>query len=228
MDKRYDTLSLLKIEVEKIDFEQTKVFGDQATGLFYPIPRDTKVVSKLFECLVDPVVEAFCQRHGLNLKVGTQTKYPDYSLSGDFLGTPPRKWVALDIKSTYFVTEEVVRGLTLGSYQGGLRDPASTRHTVLPYDAYIEHFCLCILYHRPPIDDQRIVSDVEVILQQKYKIATDKLGSHNTKNIGSVKNVTDLRNGTGPFSELGSSVFEAYWRAYPECKSLSDFQILTE
>jgi len=55
---------------------------------------------------------------------------------------------------------------------------------------------------------------LEIILQEKYKIANFLPGSGNTANIGSITNLEKLRNGTGPFSEYGSEVFEHYWRNY--------------
>ena len=36
----------------------------------------------------------------------------------------------------------------------------------------------------------------------------------NTKNIGSVKTITALINGSGPFSSLGEEVYDDYWRFY--------------
>ena len=46
-----------------------------------------------------------------------------------------------------------------------------------------------------------VIKDIEFILQEKYKIASDRLGSGNTKNIGSAVKIEQIRNGTGIFSE---------------------------
>ena len=56
--------------------------------------------------------------------------------------------------------------------------------------------------------------DFEFIFQEKYKIAKDRPGSGNTKNIGSVTNIEDLKNGTGTFSKLGVKIFDDYWINY--------------
>ncbi len=58
--------------------------------------------------------------------------------------------------------------------------------------------------------------DVEVFVQEKFKISGDKPGSGNTENIGSFKtnNMNYLINGEGPFSELGIRVYEDYWAGY--------------
>ncbi|MCM8774384.1 MAG: EcoRV family type II restriction endonuclease [Candidatus Omnitrophica bacterium] len=61
------------------------------------------------------------------------------------------------------------------------------------------------------LDILSVIKDFEFILHEKYQIATDRPGSGNTKNIGSVINIDELRNGAGPFSKLGIDVFDDYW-----------------
>ena len=49
---------------------------------------------------------------------------------------------------------------------------------------------------------------------EKWKIASDKGGSGNTANIGSINNISDIVNGKGMFSKLGESWFDDYWMNY--------------
>jgi hypothetical protein len=58
------------------------------------------------------------------------------------------------------------------------------------------------------------VKDFVFVVQEKYKIASDRPGSGNTKNIGSVTKLDELINGKGPFAELGEDVFDDYWVFY--------------
>ena len=51
-------------------------------------------------------------------------------------------------------------------------------------------------------------------VQPKWKIALDRPGSGNTRNIGGVDSLDKLINGTGPFAELGEDVFDDYWMNY--------------
>lgn len=51
-------------------------------------------------------------------------------------------------------------------------------------------------------------------MQEKYRIAVDRPGSGNTKNIGSVMKIDDLVKGKGPFAELGEEIFDDYWMYY--------------
>lgn len=47
-----------------------------------------------------------------------------------------------------------------------------------------------------------------------WKIASDKEGSGNTANIGSIKNINDLIKGNGVFAKAGEILFDDYWRNY--------------
>ncbi|HLA47756.1 MAG TPA: type II restriction endonuclease [Nitrospinota bacterium] len=59
-----------------------------------------------------------------------------------------------------------------------------------------------------------VIKDFTFFIQEKYKIALDRPGSGNTKNIGSVIKIDELINGKGPFAELGEEVFDDYWMYY--------------
>ena len=48
-------------------------------------------------------------------------------------------------------------------------------------------------------------------VQPKWKIASDKTGSGNTRNIGGIVDIDKLINGLGPFAELGEDIFDDYW-----------------
>ena len=57
-------------------------------------------------------------------------------------------------------------------------------------------------------------TDFDFIVQEKYKIAKDRSGSGNTKNMGSCVKLSELKNGIGPFSKHGVKVFDDYWMNY--------------
>ena len=58
------------------------------------------------------------------------------------------------------------------------------------------------------------ICDLDFIIQEKYKIAHHLPGSGNTKNIGSIKNIDDIKAGNGPFAKLGEEIFDDYWMYY--------------
>ena len=94
---------------------------------------------------------------------------------------------------------------------------------------YKGHYCLGIIYNRidaRDIDETRIynlsdlneiksvVGDFKFFAVEKWKIASDKSGSGNTANIGSINNIDDIVAGNGIFSKLGENWFDDYWMNY--------------
>ncbi|MEI9917627.1 MAG: type II restriction endonuclease [Bacteroidota bacterium] len=56
-----------------------------------------------------------------------------------------------------------------------------------------------------------VIKDFDFFAAEKWKIASDKQGSGNTANIGSVLDINDLKNENGTFSKLGEEWFDEYW-----------------
>ena len=59
-----------------------------------------------------------------------------------------------------------------------------------------------------------VINNFDFFAVEKYKIASDKGGSGNTANIGSINNIEDIKNGRGMFSKLGEEWFDDYWMNY--------------
>ena len=59
-----------------------------------------------------------------------------------------------------------------------------------------------------------VIKDFEFFVAPKWKIASDSQGSGNTANIGSIKDIEDLKKGNGVFSKLGEKWFDEYWMNY--------------
>lgn len=59
-----------------------------------------------------------------------------------------------------------------------------------------------------------VIKDFDFFATPKWKIASDSQGSGNTANIGSIKDINDLKNGNGVFSKLGEEWFDEYWVNY--------------
>lgn len=59
-----------------------------------------------------------------------------------------------------------------------------------------------------------VIKDFDFFAAAKWKIASDSRGSGNTANIGSIKNIDDLKSGNGVFSQLGEHWFDEYWINY--------------
>lgn len=63
-----------------------------------------------------------------------------------------------------------------------------------------------------------VIRDFDFFTAEKWKIASDFQGSHNTANIGCVIDLEDLKNENGAFSNLGENWFDEYWQNYGNVK----------
>lgn len=59
-----------------------------------------------------------------------------------------------------------------------------------------------------------VVKDFKFFVKEKWEIASDRSGSGNTANIGSITKVEDILNGNGMFKDLGEKWFDDYWMNY--------------
>lgn len=190
----------------------------------YTISTDTKVVSKIIELYIFPLLYKFAQDNELLLELTKeQNFYPDIT----FIDKDGNLF-ALDLKSSYRKTPTRINGMTLGAFTGYFRNRHSTKNVTYPYSLYKAHIILGIIYSEndEAIDECKlyalerldeiisVVKDITFFVQEKWKIATDKPGSGNTKNIGSISLIEDLIQGNGVFAELGEEVFDDYWTNY--------------
>ncbi len=191
----------------------------------YTISVDTKIVSKVLELLLFPMFVAFAKKHGLKLELCPQQNfYPDLT----FVHAGSGRKFAVDIKSTYRDNATDVNGMTLGAFTGYFRNRESSKNTKYPYGQYAGHFVLGVIYSKcDDVADERkqftlanlakmpsVIKDFQFFAQPKYRIASARPGSGNTKNIGSVLKIADLAAGTGPFAALGEEVYDDYWMFY--------------
>ena len=106
----------------------------------YTISVDTKVVSKIIELLLFPVISQFTREQGYRMILSEhQNHYPDITLIA-----PDETKIALDVKSTYRKSAESVSGFTLGAFTGYFRQRRSTKNITFPYEQYSGHFVLGI------------------------------------------------------------------------------------
>ena len=61
---------------------------------------------------------------------------------------------------------------------------------------------------------ESVIKNIEFFFIEKWKIASDKSGSGNTANIGSITKIQDIINGNGVFKDYGEEMFDAYWMNY--------------
>jgi len=110
----------------------------------YTISVDTKVISKIIELMLLPVISQFAAEHSYKMVLSEyQNYYPDISFIA-----PDETKIALDLKSTYRTGAETVNGFTLGAFTGYFRQRKSTKNITFPYAQYARHFVLGVIYSR--------------------------------------------------------------------------------
>jgi hypothetical protein len=200
-----------------------KGFIDVAKNI-YTISIDTKVISKIIELMMFPVLQKFAKENNFEMHFcAEQNHYPDVT----FIAKDKQK-IALDLKSTYRKENGDVSGFTLGAFTGYFRFRDSNKNITFPYKEYSKHYILGVIYTQQEefIDESRVytiddlekilsvVRDFDFIVQEKYRIAKDRPGSGNTKNIGSCVKIVELKEGTGQFAKLDVKVFDDFWMNY--------------
>lgn len=67
-----------------------------------------------------------------------------------------------------------------------------------------------------------VIKNFDFFAAEKWKIASDKQGSGNTANIGSIVDIEDLKNENGVFSQLGEEWFDEYWINHGSATMMKD------
>ena len=71
-----------------------------------------------------------------------------------------------------------------------------------------------------------VIKDFDFFVAEKWKIASDKQGSGNTANMGSIIDIADLKSGNGTFSQLGEEWFDEYWINYGAATMIKDGKVV--
>lgn len=214
----------------------------------YTISSDTKIISKILEIQLFPKFLEFADSIGYDIVLADhQNWYPDISFVKQ---SDPSVKFAVDIKTTYRLLDykDFCNGFTLGSHGAYFRERTSTKNIQFPYADYNAHISLGILYTRALAKDidetelrrideltsiKSVITDLLFFVEEKWKLASDRSGSGNTANIGSISYIPDMLSGNGTFAHLGESVFDEYWinqgvLQVPDPKNPTKFKKLTK
>lgn len=223
----------------------------------YTISSDTKIISKILEIHIFPEVLKFAEKNNYKLVLAEyQNWYPDLTIiDKDDVDIK----FALDLKTT-FRRNNKTAGFTLGSHGAYFKERDKSKNIQFPYNQYLGHYCLGIIYTREnfeddladtdiyqvqelqeeyeinkdPIKDRKVtnvsmlksitsvIKDFDFFAAEKWKIASDRRGSGNTANIGSINDIADLNAGNGVFSKLGEEWFDEYWMNYGTATMIKD------
>lgn len=213
-------------ELNKLDDEYSVCGFIDHSRIIYPLGSDTKVLSTVFELICRPVVHAVAASVAHRIvEPSVQNHYPDFTMMRD---KADKEKIAVDVKTTYRRQGSEKFRYTLGGYTSFIRIGNENKNIVFPFDDYAAHLVIGFVYNRlvrkkaginlrygvEQIEDVPVpFSDVEFFVQDKWRISSDRAGSGNTTNIGSIHGtIDDFRRGAGPFES--EREFLDYWRAY--------------
>ena len=212
-------------KMANVNFEAYGILD--SNNQIHTLGTDSKIIGRIFEMIAQPVLEQIANENGYILQTPeSQTVYPDFIM---MKSKESEDKIAIDIKTTYIESDQSTIKFTLGSFGSYMRN--NTKNIEYKYTDYLKHYVIGFVYKRnDSAQESRVYSyedrskiefpyyDVKFFIQEKFKIAGDKPGSGNTENIGSfsTKKFSDLKNGNGPFSELGQDAFDIYWKYYPK------------
>lgn len=177
--------------------------------ILHPIPKNIQIQA-LFEYLAMKRLKQLAKKLECDIIPASNTReYPDATLEGGKLGD---KKIAVDVKTSRRISSNSISGFTIGSYAGYFRNPTKKRAGCrIPYGDFTEHFIVGFIYDwDEDADTLNMVSNIEYIVQEKWKIASKTTGTGTTTAMGSIKNIEDIRNGKGEFNSKDD--FLSYWR----------------
>lgn len=189
----------------------------EAHGHLLPLPKEPAALANVLEVsIVDFLLEQIAGSGGvLTATRGGERFYPDLEVTGPGVGGA---FYAVDIKVAQrripkkAPPTQTQSRVTL--YTGNTYFAYPTLHwpgTFRPFADYRQHLDVLVIYTLNAGSAAR-VEDLELIVQQPWRIASRQRSSTTREYIGAVQGLADLREGRGEFST--PDAFYRFWRAY--------------
>jgi len=186
-------------------------------GHILPLPKEPAALANVLEVsIVDFILSWLAKLEGADGRHGTERGYPDIELSGELFGGG---YHAVDVKVAKRAINK--RGVPTGNTQSRItlytgntyfRYPQLTwPGTFRAFDGYESHLDILGIYTLAEDSAER-VHDLELIVQQPWKIASKQRSSTTREYIGAVQNIEALRKGKGEFET--PEEFYKYWRKF--------------
>jgi hypothetical protein len=179
-------------------------------GNIINLPDIPQVITGIFQEVAKQKIKPFLKEHyDCQIIQGGSREYPEITAFGGKLGQAK---IAIDIKTTRRVSTNRVSGFSIGSYAGYFLHPErKLPGCKFPYGEFKEHWLVGFVYSwNPHADPLYMVSEIEMIINQKWKIASRSTATGTTFAMSSVRNLDNLRAGRGDFGS--SQEFETFWR----------------
>jgi hypothetical protein len=179
-------------------------------GHLLPLPSEPAALANVMEIeLRQHIIEAAALTDGVEIWEGTERSYPDLEVFGDTFGGGPR---AVDIKCARRRKSGTSLSNRIALYTGNtyfLWPQLKFSGIARPFGDYQEHISIVVVYTFEPALPERI-TDVQVIVQETWQIASKARASATREYIGSVQRIDDLVDGRGEFDT--ADAFYEHWR----------------
>ena len=157
----------------------------------YTISSDTKIVSKILEIHIFPVILKFANDAGYKIVLANhQNYYPDITFVN--IENDEIKF-ALDLKTTFRRDDKSAK-FTLGSYGAYFKERDKSKNIQFPYNQYTGHYCLGVIYTRIDFDDD--LSDIEIFqvkeIEENYGNQIDPIGEREITKVDNLKSITSV------------------------------------
>src|ERR1700733_10315008 len=184
----------------------------QAGGHLLPLPTEPATLANILEVSILNFLEArIGQVPGAAIQRGTQRGYPDLEISGPAFGGGHH---AIDVKSAKRAKNLYQTQSRITLYTGNTYFRWPDLHwpgTFRPFNEYVFHLDLLLIYTFNESTNTH-VEDLEVIVQEPWRIASRERSSTTREYIGAVNGIADLRAGQGAFET--PAAFYSYWRKF--------------
>jgi Restriction endonuclease EcoRV len=184
-----------------------------AGGHLLPLPREPAALANVLEVSIvnfltlraNAVSQARVQR-------GSERGYPDLEFSGAAFGGG---YHAVDVKAARRAASGRQTQSRITLYTGNTYFKWPELHwpgTFRAFNDYSTHLDVLMIYTLNAESNAR-VEDLEIIVQEPWRIASKERSSTTREYIGAVTNIESLRAGEGAFASPAEFYF--YWRRYP-------------
>lgn len=184
-------------------------------GHLLPLPKEPAALANVLEvAVVDFLLDRLDELEGVQAQRGTERGYPDLEISGSRFGGG---FHAVDVKVARLAEtkgrQRTQSRITL--YTGNTYFRWPTLHwpgTFRPFNDYASHLDVIMLYRFRSETTAR-VADLEVLVQEAWRIGSKHRSSTTREYIGAVDGLEQLRAGAGDFDT--AEAFYQYWRRFP-------------
>lgn len=182
-------------------------------GHLLPLPREPAALANVLEVsIVNFLTLRALSIPQAQIRRGSERGYPDLEFSGAAFGGG---YHAVDVKAARRAPSGRQTQSRITLYTGNTYFKWPDLHwpgTFRAFSDYSTHLDVIMIYSLNPESNAR-VEDLEIIVQEPWKIASRERSSTTREYIGAVMSIDALRSGRGAFPSPGE--FYDYWHRFP-------------